>query len=171
MDEQLKNLIAQLKAAGVDTKAFQKAFDDTSRTIGDSEKLLQTMLSTLRGVQANARGLSGEFGNIRDNLAAALAELQKKNAAINKATRNYKGLTGIVEQLAQEEEGLITLGTKQLDVLRSKASINLQEMQLNAKRLIQEKAAEGLILNQNGLINKRTEGYKNLSDRIVLISL
>ena len=165
MDEQLKNLIAQLKAAGVDTRAFQKAFDDTSRTIGDSEKLLQTMLSTLRGVQANARGLSGEFGDIRDNLAAALAELTKKNAAVNKAVRSYRGLTGIVEQLAQEEEGVITLGTKQLDVLKSKSSIYLQEMQLNARRLIQEKAALGLQITANGLIDRRTEAYKNLSEK------
>ena len=165
MDEQLKNLIAQLKAAGVDTRAFQKAFDDTTRTIGDSEKLLQTMLSTLRGVQANARGLSGEFGDIRDNLAAALAELTKKNAAVNKAVRSYRGLTGIVEQLAQEEEGVITLGTKQLDVLKSKSSIYLQEMQLNARRLIQEKAALGLQITANGLIDRRTEAYKNLSEK------
>jgi len=165
VDEQLKNLIAQLKAAGVDTKAFQKAFEDTARTIGDSEKLLETMQSTLRGVQANARGLSGEFGSIRDNLAAALAELTKKNAAVNKAVRSYRGLTGIVEQLAQEEEGIITLGTKQLDVLKSKSSIYLQEMQLNAKRLVQEKAALGLQITANGLIDRRTEAYKNLSDK------
>lgn len=139
MEQELQNLINQLKKAGVATSGFEAELVKVRQGQADANKLAQTMESTLRGVRAEAKGLSGEFGGIRDSLAAALSELAKTESSIKAGTKAYRNLTSQVNQLAQEEEGITDLHTKQLTQINQKAQAGLADIQVAAKRLALEK--------------------------------
>jgi len=100
VDRELQKLIDQLKQAGVDTSAFEAQFRNANRTVGESQKLLETMNTTLNGVIPGARGLNTQFSDLRENLVANLSELAKTNNAVNQGVKSYRGLTSIVQQLA-----------------------------------------------------------------------
>ena len=138
MDRELQKLIDQLKAAGVPTEAFEAQFRNANRTIGESQRLLETMNTTLNGAIAGARGLNTQFSDLRENLVANLSELAKTNNAVNQGVKSYRGLTSIVQQLASEEEGIVRYTKDQLKNYHTKAQINLQELKLSAQRLARE---------------------------------
>ena len=139
MEQEIQNLINQLKKAGVATSGFEAELAKVREGQADANKLARTLEATLRGVRAEARGLSGEFGGIRDNLAAALSELAKTESSIKAGTKAYRSLTSQVNQLAQEEEGITDLHTKQLTQIHEKAQAGLADIQVAAKRLALEK--------------------------------
>ena len=189
MNEQIQDLINKLKAAGVNTQAFEKAFNDANRTIGDSEKLLSTLQTTLRGVTAGARGLNTEFSSMQDNLAAVLAEVSKTNSAVNQGAKGYRALTSIVSELAQEEEGIFKFTQKDLVARNQKAQIQLREIQLAGERLarendmltlsgghlenaIQTRIEKGLINDKEAaIIRARANGYELERKAVELTSL
>ena len=189
MNEQIQDLINKLKAAGVNTQAFEKAFNDANRTIGDSEKLLATLQTTLRGVTAGARGLNTEFSSMQDNLAAVLAEVSKTNSAVNQGAKGYRALTSIVSELAQEEQGIFKFTEKDLAARSQKAQIQLREIQLAGERLarendmltlsgghlenaIQTRIEKGLINDKEAaIIRARANGYELERKAVELTSL
>ena len=116
MDRELQRLIDQLKQAGVDTAAFEAQFNNANRTIAESQRLLETMRTTLRGLQDG-------FQDVRDILKESLAELTKSESAIKRGTKAYRSLTSVGSSLAQEEEGIYDYSVKQLDAFDKKNNL------------------------------------------------
>ena len=144
MNEDIKQLIQELKKAGVETKVFEDALNAAGTNTQKLQELFKTLSTTVRNLRSEAKGLSGEFGEMRENLSAALAEMVKTQSVVKKAVNAYKGLSGIVTQLAQEEEGIYEFSLKQLQSHDKKAKLAFAEMRTNAIRIEQEKGLAGL---------------------------
>ena len=175
----LNKVLAQLKELGVDVRAFQNQIDNIKGP-EEANKLLQTMQKTLRGAQAEARGLTDAFGDMRENLVAALSELARTETNIKKGTKSYRNLTRVVSELAQEEEGIYSFTVKQLGAYAEKAKVALSEMQLAAKRLAIEKkigdiskvnlsTRTGLKENERALLLAYQQGFHQEKEALGLV--
>ena len=138
--DELRRLIQQLEK--ITGKKYKLQID-----YGDPESVAQGMDDVeekIRKAQRSARGLTGEFTNMRDSLTAVVSEMGKTFSATNKSKKAYRSLTSTVTELAQEEEGINSLGEKRLDTLKKRSQASLSEMQFAAKQLLQQKGINSL---------------------------
>jgi hypothetical protein len=163
VDRELQRLIDQLKQAGVDTAAFEAQFNNTNRTIAESQRLLQTMRTTLRGLQDG-------FQDVRDILKESLAELTKTESAIKRGTKAYRSLTSVVSSLAQEEEGIYDYSVKQLDAFDKKNKAAYSELKRAARTLANEKGLAGLrgAALENAINQEKAAGNLNDAEEAIL---
>jgi hypothetical protein len=75
----------------------------------------------------------------RDVLGEITKELGKKTNHIKEAVKSYTNLDSIAKQLQINEEITNTLSDKQLDKLKSKAALQIQELKRSAELLAKEK--------------------------------
>lgn len=161
MDQRIQELLKALDAAGKSTTAFANEYERLKREGKEVNSLVRTMESTLKGAQAEARGLGDGFKGVRDVLKEITDELQGHSSARKDALKATRSLTSVVTSLAQEEEGVYTYSVKQLETYDKRAKAALSEKKAAAEKLVTEK---NLALTARGTIDKRTKEYKNLSE-------
>jgi hypothetical protein len=152
VDPKIQELLNALDAAGKSTASFRNEYERLKKEGQEVNSLMNTMESTLKGAQAEARGLGDGFRDVRDILRESLAELKETETAIKQGTKAYRNLTSVVTSLAQEEEGIYTYSVKQLETYDKRAKSALSEQKLAAERLAREKIG----LNFSGELNEQT---------------
>jgi hypothetical protein len=96
----------------------------------------------------------------RDVLGEITKELGKKTNHIKEAVKSYTNLDSIAKQLQINEEITNTLSDKQLDKLKSKAALQIQELKRSAELLAKSKGIEdinGAILGFKRNLNEEEE--------------
>jgi hypothetical protein len=79
------------------------------------------------------------FGDLRDTLESINSELGKKINRVKDASKEYSSLTSIAQKLQYQEEGSVRLKDDELNKLKEKAALNLQEIKRSADLLSTEK--------------------------------
>lgn len=137
--EELRNLIRKLEQ--LTGRKYKLQVD-----YGDPDAIAQAMDdvdSKIKKATGSAKGLAGAFGNLNEQLKANLSELAKSNSALNDGKKAYRSIVSEVRKLADEEDGIYRLTTKQLEVTNSRVKSNLKELKIAGQRL----AAKHGILN------------------------
>ena len=135
-EKDIKRLLDALKAAGQSTSVFEQRLRAAEAAGKSTSEILKEMDKTLAEATANARGLNTAFSDIRQNLAANLAEIAKTNSAISQGKKAYKGVVSIASQLSDEEAGITAYNEKQLKQLNQKAQIRLISKYLQIVKIL-----------------------------------
>lgn len=174
LDKELELLIRQLRAARVDTTAFEKVLRDSSSSAELINKTVDAMNDALDGARSKAAGLDSDFQSVVQSLQNITAEFGKQDSALTKSKRSVRDVTNETSKLLVESKGGYALSLKELQSIDDKIRSRKKELTLAANRLAAEKditsenvdaiqAREDLTDAEKEILSLRANGFKEIN--------
>tara|TARA_R110001592_G_scaffold212952_1_gene465589 strand:- start:5898 stop:8246 length:2349 start_codon:yes stop_codon:yes gene_type:complete len=110
----------------------------------------------------NQKQLNSEYAVTRDILKEIQDSLGKQRDATKEATSEYRKLESIAQKLLLDEEQIVQLTDRQIQQNRDKAASSLEQIKVQAKRLMAEKGITDIKSQQLDEIENITEAQKEL---------
>jgi len=165
----LKKQIDDLRAEYLNLTKKPAALFDSSN-IANAEKAIRTLNAAISDAQRKAVELEEGFGGINETIQEIVNELNKGNDAASLATKAFKGIRGITENLKYDQQEINELSLKELKTQQTKTAKFQQQIRDQAKILqkqfgITNLAKEDLSIrddindNEKAILKAAKEGF------------